>query len=71
MYFVDYRTGEELYEKIILYKNIPSSSVGTTMSVKPFVRVLLLPAASGGINAWEVTLLVVSVLLVTSFLASG
>jgi hypothetical protein len=50
---------------------MPSSSLGQTMSVRPFVRVLMLPAVSGGINAWEVTLLVVSILLVTSFLASG
>lgn len=55
----------------MLYKIVPPSALGTTLSVKPYVRLLLLPSSSGGINAWEVTLLIVSILLVTSFLASG
>jgi hypothetical protein len=63
--------GEELFHKLMQYKDVPPSALGTTLSVKPYVRLLLLPSSSGGINAWEVTLLIVSILLVTSFLASG
>ncbi|CAO0798108.1 unnamed protein product [Mucor circinelloides] len=70
VYFVGVHVGDELFHKMMLYKNVPPSSLGTTLSVKPYVRLLLLPSSAGGINAWEVTLLIVSILLVTSFLAS-
>ncbi|OAD04489.1 hypothetical protein MUCCIDRAFT_108313 [Mucor lusitanicus CBS 277.49] len=70
VYFVGLHVGDELFHKIMLYKNVPPSSLGAALSVKPYVRLLLLPSSAGGINAWEVTLLIVSILLVTSFLAS-
>lgn len=63
--------GQELQDKITLYKNMPASMLSKTIQVKSHVRVLLLPASSSGVNPWEVTLLIVSILLVTSFLASG
>ncbi|KAL9550528.1 hypothetical protein MBANPS3_004691 [Mucor bainieri] len=63
VYFVGVHVGDELFHKIMLYKNVPPSSLGTALSVKPYVRLLLLPSSAGGINAWEVTLLIVSILL--------
>ncbi|KAI8067641.1 beta-lactamase-like protein [Gilbertella persicaria] len=71
VYFVDIHIGKELSEKVALYQATPVSLLSETISVKPYVRVLMLPPSTGGINAWEITLLVVSTLLVTSFLASG
>ncbi|KAI9483272.1 MAG: hypothetical protein EXX96DRAFT_616259 [Benjaminiella poitrasii] len=70
VYFVDLKIGEDLFDKILSYKSFPSSSLGGSINVKPYVRTVLLPASPGGINAWEITLLIVSILLVTSFLAS-
>ncbi|KAI7907953.1 uncharacterized protein BX663DRAFT_482197 [Cokeromyces recurvatus] len=70
VYFVDIKIGEDLFDKVMSYKNYPSTSLDRSVSVKPYIRTVLLPASPGGINAWEVTLLIVSILLVTSFLAS-
>ncbi|KAI8646845.1 hypothetical protein BD408DRAFT_215134 [Parasitella parasitica] len=55
----------------MLYKNIAPSALGANLSVKPYIRLLLLPSTAGEINPWEITLLIISILLVTSFLASG
>lgn len=68
---MDVHVGEELMDKFTLYKNMPASALTPSTQVKSYVRVLLLPASSSGVNPWEVTLLIVSILLVTSFLASG
>ncbi|KAI8991843.1 hypothetical protein BDF20DRAFT_909568 [Mycotypha africana] len=70
VYFVDMRTGEDLLSKIVTYEKIQPTRIDEVVTARPYVRVLLLPASLGTINAWEITLLIVSILLVTSFLAS-
>ncbi|CEP15236.1 hypothetical protein [Parasitella parasitica] len=74
VYFVGVHLGEELLSKVMLYKNIAPSALGANLSVKPYIRLLLLPSTAGEINPWEITLLVVSMLLPCSnvpIIASG
>ncbi|KAI7863567.1 hypothetical protein BDF14DRAFT_1842250 [Spinellus fusiger] len=68
-YYVDNRTGRDLYRRLVEATNTPTMTVdNTTLTLS--VRLLLLPSTSKGPNPWELTLIIVVALLATSFFAS-
>ncbi|KAG0179890.1 hypothetical protein DFQ28_001661 [Apophysomyces sp. BC1034] len=69
-YYVDRRTGQELFKRLLGCSQI-QSEVFSDMTAKLAVRVLMLPANVGGPNPWELTLIIVIALLAISFFASG